>query len=285
LTNHLPKALLPVLNKSMLLRWLEIFAAFGVKRVVVNAHHLADQIAQALSAASLNLPNLDIALSFEETILGTGGGVKKAALGFSGPFFVINCDIFVDLDLGALARRHLENMAFATIATVNCPAKATVSVDPELQVTGLRLAAGQKAPRESARLCGLGALIVSPEFWEVLPRNFSDLIAELAKYLSRKVLAYPFPGSFWSDMGTVASYWELNQRLAQNRVIVGPGARIEGETGGFVILGAEAVIERGALVIDSVLWPGARVESGTVAKGTVVTGRELSGGEADGVWN
>jgi MurNAc alpha-1-phosphate uridylyltransferase len=78
LTSFRPKPLLPILNQPLLFLWLETLRAIGVKRVVINAHHLADQIELALREKRRDFDDLDIFLSLETTILGTAGGLKKA---------------------------------------------------------------------------------------------------------------------------------------------------------------------------------------------------------------
>ena len=47
-TNHHPKALAMVNGKSLLQRNIEYLQAFGINEVVVNVHHFADQIMEAV---------------------------------------------------------------------------------------------------------------------------------------------------------------------------------------------------------------------------------------------
>lgn len=104
LTADRPKALVSFLGQPLLAHILARLAEVGVRRVVINAHHHADQIADF--AARYEGP-LTLALSLEEDEpLESGGGIRKAAplLGES-PVFVINCDSFWrDAHTPALAR-------------------------------------------------------------------------------------------------------------------------------------------------------------------------------------
>jgi len=85
LTDTIPKPLLPVAGRSMLDRAMDRLAAHGVRRIVVNVHHLGAQIAAHLAGRA--------AIVHEERLLETGGSVKNALplLG-NGPFFVLNGD-------------------------------------------------------------------------------------------------------------------------------------------------------------------------------------------------
>ena len=93
LTAGRPKALVPFLGRPLLAHVLDRLAEAGIRHVVINAHHHADQIAAFL--AGYEGP-LALALSREEEEpLESGGGVKKALplLG-PAPVFVVNCDSF-----------------------------------------------------------------------------------------------------------------------------------------------------------------------------------------------
>jgi NDP-sugar pyrophosphorylase family protein len=285
LTRFLPKALVPVLNKPMLYWWLRKLRSYGIINVVVNAHHLADLLTLELNKLRLTFPDMTITLSLEETILGTGGGVKKGATNFIGPFFVVNGDIWTDIDLSLMARRHLANKAAVTLAVLDRPAYATVSVANGNRIIGLRLPQDNRPPQEAARLCGLGVMVVNNEILDCLPIGFSDIIAEIAKILDQhKILAYPSLTSFWSDMGSLSAYYELNRYLARNRVIGLNLAEVNGQIEGFAVLGQGAVIEKGAKVIDSILWPKARVEEGAVIQKAIVVGQVAAQSKAQDVY-
>lgn len=90
LTDARPKALLPVGGRALLDRAIEAARAGGARRIVVNAHAFAEQIADHLGA----LRGDPVVLSHETpTILDTGGGVARALplLG-AAPFFALNAD-------------------------------------------------------------------------------------------------------------------------------------------------------------------------------------------------
>ena len=85
LTDTMPKPLLPVAGRSLLERSLDRLIAHGVSNIVVNVHHLGQQIADRIGDRAR--------IVYEERLLETGGSVKNALplLG-AGPFFVLNGD-------------------------------------------------------------------------------------------------------------------------------------------------------------------------------------------------
>jgi MurNAc alpha-1-phosphate uridylyltransferase len=90
LTLSTPKPLLEVGGQPMLDSVIDRLVEYGIKRVVVNAHYMADQIAAHVKKRQ----DCEIILSHEDEILDTGGGIKKALphLG-SDPVFVVNSDL------------------------------------------------------------------------------------------------------------------------------------------------------------------------------------------------
>jgi N-acetyl-alpha-D-muramate 1-phosphate uridylyltransferase len=91
LTDHTPKPLISVGGKMMIDHALDQLATVGIKRCVVNTHHLADQI----QAHVRKVTNMEVMTSHETTLLDTGGGLMKALPYFGGePLFVLNADIW-----------------------------------------------------------------------------------------------------------------------------------------------------------------------------------------------
>ena len=114
LTDHMPKALVPVAGKPMLEHVIEKLKASGFNEIVINVHHFADQIVDFLKAN--NNFGIQIRISDEtEELLDTGGGIKKAAPYFDEPFLVHNADILSNVDLKAMYEFHLKSKNDATL--------------------------------------------------------------------------------------------------------------------------------------------------------------------------
>ncbi len=86
LTRDTPKPLIPVAGKALLDHALDLTTDAPVAQKVVNAHYHADQIAR-------HLLGHNVALSHEETILETGGGLRAAMPLLGGsPVMTLNSD-------------------------------------------------------------------------------------------------------------------------------------------------------------------------------------------------
>lgn len=116
-TDHHPKALALVNGKSLLQRNIEYLQQFGISDVIVNVHHFASQIVEAIKRN--NGWGSRVIISDEtDTVLETGGGLKKATWYFEDvkDFVVMNADILTNMDLGAMILQHQSAWPLATLA-------------------------------------------------------------------------------------------------------------------------------------------------------------------------
>ena len=118
-TNKHPKALALVNGKTILQRNIEYLASFGIKEIIVNVHHFAEQIKDEIK--NNNGFGSDIIISYEEKeVLETGGGLKKVSWFFdSGDFVLMNVDVLTDMDLNAMILHHQTQNPLATLAVTN----------------------------------------------------------------------------------------------------------------------------------------------------------------------
>ena len=114
LTDHMPKALVPVAGKPMLEHVILKLIASGFDEIVINVHHFAEQIIDFLK--DKNNFGIKIWISDEtEELLDTGGGIKKASSLLNDPFLVHNADILSNVDLKPLYDFHLASESAATL--------------------------------------------------------------------------------------------------------------------------------------------------------------------------
>lgn len=102
LTDRIPKPLVPVGGKPLIVHHLEKLAKAGFREIVINLGHLGSKIPEALGDGSSM--GLDIAYSDEgPEPLETGGGITKALplLGQEN-FLVVNGDVWCDLDFATI---------------------------------------------------------------------------------------------------------------------------------------------------------------------------------------
>jgi NDP-sugar pyrophosphorylase family protein len=114
-----PKALALVNGKSLLQRNIEYLQQYGIREVVVNVHHFAGQIIEALRVNRGWGSQIIISDETAE-VLETGGGLRKARpLLEDAPFVLMNVDILTNMDLDAMIDNHFAHAPLATLAVTD----------------------------------------------------------------------------------------------------------------------------------------------------------------------
>lgn len=137
LTESMPKALVEVGGKPMLLRVLEKLRDAGIHEIVINVHHYPDMIIDYLR--SNNWFGLKIMISDERThLLDTGGGILAARnyLDDGEPFIAHNADILTDFDLSEMITRHNESGADVTLLSADRSSSRYLLFDEAQRMVG-----------------------------------------------------------------------------------------------------------------------------------------------------
>ncbi len=147
-TDKHPKALAVVNNKTLLQRNVEYLQSFGIKDVIVNVHHFAEQIIDAIKTN--NGWNSNISISDEtDEILDTGGGLKHAGryLSKEENFVLMNVDVLTDLDLHKMIAFHLKEKPLATLAVTDRTTSRYFLFDEKDDLSGWRnIKTGEEKP-------------------------------------------------------------------------------------------------------------------------------------------
>ena len=135
-TDHHPKALAVVNGKPLLQRNVEYLQLFGFTDLIVNVHHFADQVIEAIEKNSGWGSHITISDETDE-VLETGGGLKKAAWFFDeGDFLLMNADILTNLDLKAMLAFHEKAGPLATLAVTDRQTSRYFLFDEENNLSG-----------------------------------------------------------------------------------------------------------------------------------------------------
>ena len=116
LTDMMPKALVEVNGKPLLQLVIEKMKAEGFDEIIVNVHHFAEKIIDFFDANDRFDIRIEIS-NERESLLDTGGGIKKASWFFDDdkPFLIYNVDILSNIRLRELYEYHLNQKNLATL--------------------------------------------------------------------------------------------------------------------------------------------------------------------------
>jgi len=234
LTNDRPKALVEVGGRTLLEITLARLREFGVREVIVNVHHFADMVVDYLKAKQ-NF-GMRIEVSREETLLDTGGGLKKAAWFFLGdsdaPFILHNVDVISTIDLERMVQFHLEHKALATLAVQERESSRYLMFDEHGRLCGRQ--AGADAPRRGwtgespvptqvsspQALAFSGIHVISPRLLAMMTEEGAFSI--ITSYLrlaaqGEKIIAFRADKYYWRDLGRPENVAQAERDL-QNKV-------------------------------------------------------------------
>jgi len=212
LTDSIPKPLLEVGGKPLIVWHIERLVKAGLTELVVNHAHLGGQIEQTLGDG--HQFGVSIHYSPEGTALETAGGIAHALpiLSDGGrmnePFAVINSDIFCDYDF-ALMHEH------ATRLKSGGDTMHLVLVNNPLQhPDGDFCLQGQRITSNSPKLTFSGIGIYHTSVFEDIPNGG---IAPLAPLLRAQIALGKVSGEqhlgVWVDVGTPQRLIELDRQL------------------------------------------------------------------------
>lgn len=275
------KPALPVAGEPLARRIVRHMVAHGVADVVLNLHYLPETVARAVGDGS-DL-GARVRYSWEHpTVLGSAGGPRWALdLIESDTFFIVNGDTLTDVDLGALAARHLETGADVTLALNENrdPQRygGVVLGDDGIVTTFVR-------PRAAvSSFHFVGVQIVNARVFRDLPRGepLNSVGGVYDAWMADHpgaVRGYVCNSSFW-DVGTVDTYVATSHAFARDadvergrRVRVAPDARVVRS-----ILWDDVTIQAGAHLVDCVVTDGVTVPAGAHFTRTILR-RGLNGG-------
>lgn len=208
-TDHHPKALAVVNGKSLLQRNIEYLQQAGIRKVVVNVHHFAQQIVDAIQQNQGW--GSDVQISDEtDAVLETGGGLVKAQPFFANEtdFVVMNADILTDLDLNKMIQQHQQSGAIATLATTQRESSRYFLFDVAERLSGWTNAktGEEKIMREPSplhRAAFSGVHVINTQLFQHIQRTgkFSMVDVYLDICAEQIIKGYDHTGGLLLDVG------------------------------------------------------------------------------------
>ncbi|HET7436743.1 MAG TPA: NDP-sugar synthase [Thermoanaerobaculia bacterium] len=290
ITYTMPKPLVPLCNRPLIAWLVEAFLDAGVDDFVVNLHHLPEPLERMLRERYGS--RADFHFSFEQDILGTGGGIRRVRpqLESEEDFFLVNGDTvqFAPYDQLRAARRGSDALAALTLRHPPEGDRYTAVYYDNGRITGFGQGTGEA-------LMFSGSHLISSRVFRYLPeKDFSGIVDEVYMPLlanGTETLAGVVDDSLWFDVGTPQRYMTASRTLlretVEGRLAIARGSRVRDESivdttariGGTFqrsIAGARSVVQGEA--VDSVIWDdcviggNVRLERCIVAHGVEFSG-------------
>jgi mannose-1-phosphate guanylyltransferase len=311
LTDDLPKPLVPIFQKPLITFAFDHLIDIHIAKVFVNTHHKRERFAEAFPGSTY----LDHRLEFfhEPNLLETAGGIANIAdsLG-NGPLLVYNGDVLTDLPIARLIDNHVGAGNTVTLALRSDGGPKQVAFDPSTgRIGDIRNQLDTGAPDE---FVFTGIYIVDRKFVDLLERGVKrSVIPHFLDLIRRgdKIGGVVIDEGNWWDVGSRDAYLQLHRQLSSGgdvqvaaalgkppllasainfpsypvddpdwrspihrTAIVDATVKVHGCS----VIGANCRVGPGAILEDTILWPGAQIASRSELRRCIVrTHRKVSG--------
>ena len=205
LTNVIPKPLIPVSDKTIIEEIMWSFKKAGSDKFIISVNYKNDVIQEFFEKN--NIWNIEFIK--ETKPLGTGGSLYLLKNKIDSPFFVINCDTLLDINLYDLFEYHKQNGNLITIVTavksLHIP-YGMVDTDIDGIVTLI------KEKPDYVYQVNTGFYIMQPEVLNYIEDerflNVPDLVMSVLND-GKRVGAFPVSEKSWKDIGNWDEYLAL----------------------------------------------------------------------------
>lgn len=204
LTYEVPKPLVPVSGKPVIVYAIEMLRDAGVRDIIIAIGHLGNKIKEELGNGKKY--GVNISYSEETSPLGNAGALRNASPFLQKkPFIVMNGDVLTVINLPDLVAFHDEDHFTATMA---------LSTEPNTKGYGVALLRGEKVvgfikqdSKQTTQLVNAGVYVMGPTIFDYIPKDgqaaLEDVFVKLAK--EGKLAGYTFEGP-WYEVSTPENY-------------------------------------------------------------------------------
>ncbi len=286
LTCTVPKPMVPVCSRPVLEYIIKLLSGNGCEKAVLTLGYLGEKIEKYFPDGSFCGTELEFV--YEDSPLGTAGGVRNALGKADDDFIVISGDAICDFDLKKAYAAHKKSFADATIIAkqVDDPREYGLITAENGMITGFC-----EKPSYTAcvsDLANTGVYILSPSVLEIIPKNKPcDFARDVFPAMARKnmkLMCFEESG-YWCDIGDINSYMKCHRDLlcgkarlnlpagfTHNGAYISPDASVSSSSviSGNCVISDYACICSGAKITDSIIMRGAYVGENTTLNGCIV---------------
>lgn len=289
LTEDLPKPLIPIFQKPLITFVLDHLIAAGVRSFVINTHHLPAAFRDFFAEG--NYRGNPLQLVNEPQILGTGGGIKNVeSLLREEHFISYSGDLLTDIELAPLLEEHFSAGNDVTLALRETEHGRDVAIKGD-RIVDITNRYGHPGRFDFA---GIG-IWKRAVFERIPPGRHVSYIPILAKWIGEggRIGGVVLNERKWFNIGSRREYLEAHRvtfeeawkpdyvespawpvRVADDAEI-DPTARLSG----FYSIGPGCRVGPGAIIENTILWPGAQIASRACLRNCIVRSQRKAQGE------
>ena len=288
LTDDRPKPLIPIFQKPLITFALDHLIDLGVESFIINTHKLPEFFEHVFPDRTYG--GRSIRLVHEPELLETGGGIKnvESQLG-AKPFITYSGDILTDINLRALVDEHFRRGNDVTLA-LRKTGLATAVAFRDGRVVDIANRYGVEGNYDFANIA-----IWSPAIFRRIPaRKKVSFIPIIAEWIGEngRIGGVVLEDGLWFNIGSRNEYLEVHRTISKRKwqpryvktaswsepiaasADVDPSAQVRGCS----VVGVDCRVGAGAILEDTILWPGAQIASRTELRGCIVRSHQKVSG-------
>jgi mannose-1-phosphate guanylyltransferase len=288
LTDDLPKPLVPIFQKPLITFALDHLIDAGISKLLINTHRLPEKFAETFPENRYS--GIELTLVNEPILLDTGGGIKniEAELGRE-PFITYSGDLLTDIPLQPLIEEHFKRGNDVTLALRKTSLGSAIALR-ENRIVDISNRYGIPGDYDFANIAVWNASV----FARIPPKQKVSFIPILGDWIAQggKIGGVVLEQGKWFNLGSRAEYIDVHRvistegwRPAQVKTsdwstqvhptaIVDPTAQVRGCS----VIGKECRVEAGAILEDTIVWPGAQITSRSELSNCIVRSRRRAEG-------
>lgn len=208
LTDTIPKPMLKIGEKPIIVRNLERLAIYGIKKFYISVRHMAEQIETGIKQYPIE--NATIEFVREENPLGTIGSVKLIKTFFNDTILLMNSDLLTNINFQEFYKQFIDSKSDMLVATV------PYYVDVPYAIMDIDENDGVKSFKEKPRYTyysNAGIYLFKKELIDLIPDNepfdaTHFMEAVIAK--NKKLTSFPIL-DYWLDIGRIEDFYKAQE--------------------------------------------------------------------------
>ncbi len=275
LTINMPKPMIPLFNRPMMLHIMELLKKHGITELVLLLYHQPEVIKNYFGDGSEFGVKISYVTPLED--YGTAGAVKQAAKYLDERFLIISGDLLTDIDLSQALDFHEKKKAEATIVltSVKDPLQfGVVITDKKGRITKFLEKPGWGEVFSDT--INTGIYVLEPEVLQRLPekenRDWSKDVFPAMLKEDAALFGCTLEG-YWQDVGNTDAYLEACRDVFAGKVQINIPGSASALTGKRIHLGSDVHVERKDLsLLDGmvVLGDNTQVQGSAKLKNCVI---------------
>jgi NDP-sugar pyrophosphorylase family protein len=287
LTEELPKPLVPICQKPLITFALDHLIDAGIKKFFINTHRLPEKFTEAFPDNRYS--GIDLTFVHEPVLLETGGGIKniEAQLG-NDPFITYSGDVLTDVVLEPLIDEHFKRGNDVTLALRETPLGSDIAFR-DGRVVDISNRYGFPGQFDFANIAVWNRSV----FERLPPAKKISFIPILGEWISQggKIGGVVLEQGSWFNLGSRAEYFDVHRTILGGwrpgyvkgsdwTARIHPSAVVDSSATirGCSVVGHDCRVGAGAILEDTIVWPGSQIASKAELFGCIVRARKTATG-------